>query len=120
MREADILLHVVDISHPQHEEQIAVVNKTLQELKAFDKPVIIVFNKMDLYEEKNIDLWIDAEVRHEILRELYEKWQHNTDGNCIFVSAAERQNLDELRAVILNKVRELYNIRYPYKTNFYY
>lgn len=120
VREADLLLHVVDISHPQYEEQIGVVNKTLQELKAFDKPVVIVFNKMDLYEEKNIDEWIEDDVRKEILRELRERWEHETNGNCIFVSATERMNIDDLRATILNKVRELYKIRYPYKTVFFY
>lgn len=120
VREADLLLQVVDISHPQFEDHIGVVNKTLQELKAYDKPVLIVFNKMDLYEEKNIDEWIEADVRHEILRELREKWEHNTDGNCIFVSATERLNLDALRNLILAKVRDLYHVRYPYKTNFYY
>jgi 50S ribosomal subunit-associated GTPase HflX len=103
VREADLLLHVVDISHPQYEDHINVVNKTLQELNASEKPVIIAFNKMDLYEEKNIDEWIDASVRQEILRELYERWQHNTDGNCIFVSATERQNIDGLRSTILEK-----------------
>jgi GTP-binding protein HflX len=120
VREADLLLHVVDISHPQYEDQIGVVNKTLQELNAFDKPVVIVFNKMDLYEEKNIDEWIEADVRGEILRELRERWEHETSGNCIFVSATERVNIDELRATILNKVRELYKVRYPYKTSFFY
>src|SRR5437868_7963944 len=83
VREADMLLHVVDIAHPQYEEQIGVVNKTLQEIKAFEKPSIIVFNKMDLYEEKNIDPWVDTTVKQEILRDLREKWEHNTDGNCI-------------------------------------
>lgn len=120
VREADLLLHVVDISHPQYEEQINVVNKTLQELNVADKPVIIIFNKMDLYEEKNIDEWIEDAVRQEILRELHERWENNSFGNCIFVSATERENLDGLRDVILEKVRQLYNIRYPYKTNFYY
>jgi GTPase len=120
VREADLLLHVVDVSHPQYEEQIGVVNKTLQELKAFDKPIVIVFNKMDLYEEKNIDEWIEDEVRHEILRELRERWEHETNGNCIFVSATERINIDDLRITILSKVRELYKVRYPYKTVFFY
>lgn len=120
VREADLLLHVVDISHPQYEEQIGVVNKTLQELKAFDKPIVIVFNKMDLYEEKNIDEWVETEVREDILRELKERWEHETNGNCIFVSATERMNIDDLRVTILTKVRELYKIRYPYKTAFFY
>jgi len=120
VREADMLLHIVDISHPQYEEQIGVVNKTLQEIKAFDKPIIIVFNKMDLYEEKNIDPWLDTNVKKEILRELREKWEHNTEGNCIFISATERMNIDALRGLILSKVRELYKKRYPYKTEYFY
>ena len=120
VREADMLLHVVDISHPQYEEQIGVVNKTLQEINAFDKPIVTVFNKMDLYEEKNIDMWLDASVKQEILRELREKWEHNTDGNCIFISATERMNVDGLRNLILSKVRELYKERYPYRTEYFY
>jgi GTP-binding protein HflX len=120
VREANMLLHIVDIAHPQYEEQIGVVNKTLQEIKAFDKPIIIVFNKIDLYEEKNIDPWLETSVKQEILRELREKWEHNTDGNCIFISATERTNIDALRGLILSKVRELYKERYPYKTEYFY
>lgn len=116
VREADILLHVVDVSHLQHEEHIGVVNKTLQELKAFDKPVLTIFNKMDLYEQKTFDEWLEDDVKEEILRELKEKWENLTDNNCIFVSATERLNIDELRAFILTKVRDMYKIRYPYKT----
>lgn len=120
VREADILLHVVDVSHPRYEEQIGVVNKTLQELKAFDKPILTVLNKIDLYEEKNFDAWLEPEVRVEIMRELREKWETATEGNCIFISAKERTNIDALRAFILQKVREMYQVRYPYKTSFYY
>lgn len=118
VREADILLHVVDISHPQHEDQIGVVNKTLQEIKAFDKPILTIFNKMDQYEERNFDSWLKEDVKQEILRELNEKWQNNTEGNAVFVSAIERKNIDELRDKILQKVKEMYTIRYPYKTAF--
>jgi GTP-binding protein HflX len=119
VREADILLHVVDISHPQHEDHIGVVNKTLQELKAFDKPILTVFNKMDLYESKNFDEWLPDDVRVEILRELREKWAHITDNNCVFVSALERSNIDALRTSIMEKVRAMYQIRYPYKTVYF-
>jgi len=115
VREADILLHVVDISHAQHEEQIGTVNKTLQELKAFEKPIITIFNKMDLYEAKNFDHWLETDVKTEILRELKEKWEHITEGNCIFVSALEKRNMDGLRNFILIKVRAMYQIRYPYR-----
>ena len=116
VREADILLHVVDTSHPRYEEQIGVVNTTLQDIKAFEKPIITIFNKMDLYEERNFDPWLEDEVRAEILNDLYEKWQRETDGNAVFISAIERKNIDELRTTILNKVKELYKIRYPYKS----
>ena len=119
VREADILLHVVDVSHPQYEEQIGVVNKTLQELKAFEKPMLTIFNKMDLYVQKNFDEWLEDSVKEEILRDLKDKWDLATNGNCVFVSATEKQNLDALRDIILEKVREMYGIRYPYKTMLY-
>ena len=116
VREADILLHVVDASHAGYEEQIGVVNKTLQDIKAFEKPTITIFNKMDLYEERNFDPWLEDEVRAEILNDLYEKWQRETEGNAVFISAIERTNIEELRTTILNKVKELYKVRYPYRT----
>ena len=115
VREADILLHVVDISHPAYEEQIGVVNKTLQDLKAFDKPIITIFNKMDLYEQKTFDKWLEESTKKEILNDLEERWQRETHGNAVFISAIEKRNLDDLRKKILNKVRALYKIRYPYK-----
>ncbi|HEX6913665.1 MAG TPA: GTPase HflX [Chitinophagaceae bacterium] len=120
VREADILLHVVDISHPQYEDQIGVVNKTLQEINAFDKPVLTIFNKMDLYAERNFDPWLEDEVKSDILRELYEKWERLTEGNAVFVSATERMNIDDLRAKILNKVKDMYQVRYPYRTEYFY
>ncbi len=118
VREADILLHIIDISHPQHEEQMGVVNKTLQELKAFEKPIFTVFNKMDLYEKNSFDEWLAEDVKQEILRELKEKWEHITEGNCVFVSATEQLNIDGLRNFILKNVRKIYNVRYPYKTEY--
>ena len=120
VREADVLLHVVDISHPQYEEQLAVVNKTLAELGCAEKPTITVFNKMDKYEEEVFDEWLEEEVKLNILRELKERWQEETKGNCVFVSATEKKNLDVLRQTILNKVREMYRIRYPYKAEYFY
>jgi GTP-binding protein HflX len=119
VREADVLLHVVDISHAQYEDQIAVVNKTLQELKAFDKPVVTIFNKMDLYKQKYFDEWLEDEVKEDILRELKERWNGITNNQCVFVSAIEKQNIEELRTVILHKVRDMYQIKYPYKTVFF-
>jgi GTP-binding protein HflX len=111
---------VVDISHPQYEEQLAVVNKTLAELKAADKPTITIFNKMDAYEKNTFDTWLADDVKADILRELKERWQLETQGNCVFISATLRSNVDVLRQTILNKVRDMYRIRYPYKAEFFY
>src|SRR5215831_15804572 len=101
VREADILLHVVDISHPSYEEQMGTVNKTLQELKAFDKPTLTIFNKIDLYEEKTFDPWLEESAKKEILEDLRERWQEETGGNAIFISATERMNIDVLRNTVL-------------------
>lgn len=120
VREADILLHVVDTSHPQYEDQIGVVNKTLQDLKAFEKPILTIFNKMDLYEKQTFDEWLEDDVKQEILQDLKQRWQNITGGNCVFVSALERKNIDNLRQTILNKVREMYQIRYPYKSEYFF
>jgi GTPase len=119
VREADILMHVVDAGHPKYEEQYAVVNKTLQELKAHDKPVITVFNKMDEYEKKVFDSWLNDEVKQQLLEELKQRWENETHGQCVFISATERRNIDGLRATILQKVKQLYEARYPYKTAYY-
>lgn len=120
VREADILLHVVDISHPQYEEQYAVVNKTLQELKTLEKPTITVFNKMDMYEKNTFDEWLEDNIKQDLLQELKQKWQADTHGNCVFISATEKKNIDELRQTVLNKVREMYQVRYPYKAEFFF
>lgn len=119
VREADILLHVVDVSHPQYEEQIGVVNKTLQELKAFDKPILTVFNKMDMYIERTFDDWLEDHVKEELLQDLKDKWNLATEQNCVFVSAVEKMNIDELREMMLERIRAQYKIRYPYKTMLY-
>jgi GTPase len=120
VREADILLHVVDISHPQYEDQLNVVKTTLAELKTQDKPTVTIFNKMDLFEQNTFDEWLEPEVKEQILIDLKERWENETEGQCVFVSATERMNIEGLRKTILDKVRELYRIRYPYKTEFYY
>jgi len=119
VREADLLVHVVDVSHEKHEEQIEVVNKTLQELGASDKPIITVFNKMDLYAEKNFDEWLSEDIKSQILEELSQKWHNITEGNSIFISAVKKENIETLRDFLLTRVRELYSIRYPYKVQYY-
>lgn len=120
VREADVLLHVVDIAHPQYEEQLAVVNKTLAELGCTDKPTITIFNKMDKFKEVTFDEWLEEDVKNDILRELKERWEESTKGNCVFVSAIDKNNFDVLRQTILHKVRDLYQIRYPYKAEYFY
>ena len=119
VREADILLHVVDISHPGYEDQLAVVNKTLHELKADDKPTITIFNKTDLYEKNTFDEWLAEDTKKEILQDLYDRWNYETNDHAVFVSATEKRNVEALRTTILNKVKDFYKIRYPYKTLFY-
>ncbi len=120
VREADVLLHVVDISHPQYESQVLVVNKTLAELGCAEKPTITIFNKMDKYEQEVFDEWLEEDVKQDILKELRGRWQQETEGNCVFVSATERTNIDQLRQTILNKVRDIYRLRYPYKAEYFY
>ena len=119
VREADMLLHVVDISHPNFEEQIGVVNNTLQEIGASQKPMLTLFNKMDLYETRTFDEWLGENTKEDLLKDLKEKWDFETGGHAIFIAATEGRNKEGLRKAILDKVRELYRIRYPYKTEFW-
>ena len=116
VREADLLLHIVDISHPDFEDQIKVVDKTLSELGCSDKPQMIVFNKIDAYtwEEKDADDLTPATARNVSLQELIHTWMSRLQGDCLFISAQERTNLDTLKQVLYNKVRELHVQKYPY------
>jgi GTPase len=120
VRESDLLLHVVDISHPRYEEQIGVVKKTLQEINAFDKPVIYIFNKMDRYGELNFDAWLEEGTREELLKELKERWESETQSVCVFMSATERSNIDGLRESLISRVKEIFKERYPYRTEYNY
>ncbi len=120
VREADVLLHVVDLAHPAYEEQMEIVNKTLEELGAQEKPMLTIFNKLDLYEKNTFDPWLAGETREEILNDLFERWQSETGGHAVFISALEKKNIDHLRNILLQNVRQLYRIRYPYNTEFFY
>ncbi len=120
VREADLLLHVVDISHSNFEEQLSVVEKTLLDLKCMDKPVITVFNKMDIYEKNNFDQWLSPEVKEQLLEELKDKWIEKTRGNAVFTSATKKMNIDGFRQKVLNEVRTLYRQKYPYKVEYFY
>jgi GTPase len=119
VREADVLLHVVDLSHAQYEDQINIVNTTLQEIGCGEKPTILVFNKVDAFEKTFFDPWLTDEVKNDLMQQIVRRWKNDTQGNCIFISATERTNLENFRTTILDKVRELYTIRYPFKTIFY-
>ena len=116
VREADLLLHIVDISHPDFEDQIKVVDKTLADLGCSEKPQMIVFNKTDAYtwEEKDADDLTPATRRNVSLQELIKTWMARLDGQCLFISAKDRTGVDTLKQVLYNKVRELHVQKYPY------
>ena len=121
VREADLLLHVVDISHPDFEEQISVVEKTLADLGCADKPSMIVFNKTDNYTwvEKDPDD-LTPETKENIdLERLKRTWMAKLSDNCIFISALQKQNIDELRATLYAKVKQLHVQKYPYNDFLY-
>ena len=113
-RESDILMHVVDLSHPQYEDHISTVQSTLKELKVDDKPTLMVFNKMDLYRIKYHDELLDAQTKQEIEREFEENIKNKYNTECVFISAVERENIDELREIMTRMIKEQYVIRYPH------
>jgi len=121
VREADLLLHVVDISHPDFEEQIQVVDKTLGDLGCADKPSMILFNKIDAYTwvEKEEDDLTPRTKENIPLDELMKTWMAKLNDNCFFISAKERENIDELRELLYKRVRELHVQKYPYNDFLY-
>jgi len=119
VREADCLLHVVDVSHNAYEDQMGTVNKTLQDIGAYDKPTLVVFNKIDQYENNVFDPWLSEEVKDDLNKQLRRRWDNLTHGHAVFVSAAEKRNIEELRGTLLEMVKRLYHERYPYMTQFY-
>ena len=121
VREADLLLHVVDISHPQFEEQIAVVKQTLQDIGAGNKPVYLVFNKVDAYTytEKDPDDLTPATRENLSLEDLKQSWIAKANTPCIFISAVEKINIDKLRTDLYGMIREIHAGRYPFN-NFLY
>ncbi len=122
VREADLLLHVVDISHPNFEDQIAVVNQTLREIGAGDKPVFLIFNKIDAYTyvEKEADDLLPETRENWTLEQLQHSWMARNEGSpCIFISARQRTNLDRLRKDLYGMVREIHEGRYPFNNYLY-
>lgn len=121
VREADLLLHVVDISHPDFEEQIQVVENTLKDLGCAEKPSMIVFNKIDSYTwvDKEPDDLTPATRENVTLEELKRTWMGKLSDSCLFISAKQRENIDELRDILYKKVRELHVQKYPYNDFLY-
>ncbi|MBO4589739.1 MAG: GTPase HflX [Bacteroidaceae bacterium] len=121
VREADLLVHVVDISHPDFEEQIRVVEKTLADLDCAEKPMFIVFNKIDAYSfvPKDADDLTPRTKENITLEELEQTWMARMNDNCLFISAVKKQNIDRLREVLYKKVRELHVQKYPYNDFLY-
>ncbi len=121
VREADILLHIVDISHPDFEQQIATVHKTLQEIKASDKKVIMVFNKIDSYtfDQKEEDDLTPASAKNFSLEEWKNSWMAKNNSPSIFISAKEKTNVAEFKALIYTMVKEIHTVRYPFDNLLY-
>lgn len=121
VREADLLLHVVDISHPTFEEQIEVVNRTLEEINAKGKPTILVFNKIDAFTYTPKDEYDLSPVTRENLSldDLKKTWMSKMGANCIFISATQRDNLEEFKQMVYQKVKEIHITRFPYNDFLY-
>lgn len=115
VRESDLLLHVVDISHPQFEDHIKTVNTTLKDLGAEDKPCLMIFNKIDAYRDRYFDDYLDQKTRSEIEIELQNRLKNEYEHNNIFISAIKKEKIPELREELKALIRGLYELRYPYQ-----
>ena len=121
VREADIWVHVVDISHPQFEEQMQVVENTLHEIDTQEKPMIVVFNKIDAYEHQEkdeLDL-TPATAENVSIEELKQTWMSKLNDNCIFISAKEKINIEELKQLLYKRAKEIHTARFPYNDFLY-
>jgi GTP-binding protein HflX len=121
VRESDILLHVVDLSHPNFEEQMQVVLETLQELKAADKPILTVFNKIDRWEEARAARHDDPEFieGHPPVEQLAQTWMAKTNGNALFISATSKINIEDLRTRVSDMVKTCWFEKYPHSHDFF-
>lgn len=121
VREADILMHVVDISHPNFEDHYNVVNETLKELKAFDKPILLVFNKIDAYSFREREEELISDLDKPTLEDLKKSWmaRMGESEKCLFISAINKDNIEELRHELYQEVKKVHAIRYPFN-NFLY
>jgi len=121
VREADFLIHVVDISHPRFEDQINVVNQTLSDIGAGDKPTILVFNKIDAFtfDQKDVDDLSPLTKYNISLEQLKKTWMSNLNAQCVFISAVNKQNIEEFKSVLYERVKEMHLKRYPYNKFLY-
>ena len=114
VRESDILVHVVDLAHPQFEDHIDTVNRTLADIDTGDKPTILVFNKMDLYRSRNFDELLDEQTKEDLMKELQTAVSKRMDSDTIFISAKTGENMAEFKKLLEAKVKDQYQVRYPY------
>jgi len=122
VREADLLLHIVDISHSDFEDQIAAVNAIMADIKAADKPTIMVFNKIDQYKPERLDeddLITERTSKHFTMEEWERTWMQKMDGNALFISALDKENLDQFRQKVYDAVRDIHVTRFPYNSFLY-
>jgi len=119
VRECDLLLHVVDIAHPQHEDHIRTVNETLKELDVLEKPTLMIFNKIDLYRKLYFDPLLDDEGKAEVEEGLKQGLSNQFGSENVFISALKKENMDELRAKLTETVQQQYHIRYPYQAKYW-
>ena len=115
VKESDLLVHVVDIAHPQFEDHLKTVNATLNDLEAYDKPTLIVFNKIDQYRERYFDKYLETETQEDLLGELKQRLKNTFEHDNIFVSAITKENIPTLRTELEKLIRGLYEKRYPYQ-----
>ena len=122
VREADLLLHIVDISHSDFEDQIVAVNAIMADIKAADKPTIMVFNKIDQYKPERLDeddLVTERTSKHFTMEEWERTWMQKMDGNALFISALNKENLDQFRQKVYDAVRDIHVTRFPYNSFLY-
>jgi len=122
VREADLLLHIVDISHPNFEDHIASVNKILEEIRSLDKPSLMVFNKIDAYVNETIDdddLVTEKTEEHYTLDDWKKTWMAKLDDNCVFISALNKENLDDFKTKVFEAVKKIHISRFPYNDFLY-
>jgi GTP-binding protein HflX len=116
VREADILVHVIDVAHPQHEDHIKTVQNTLRDLRASQKTTLMVFNKIDLYKQTHFDDYLDAQTKKDILHDLSEKFRNEYNVPNVLISALSKENLEDLKSVLKYMIEAEYKIRYPFQT----